>query len=575
VGRYVAARWTAVAAGLGLLVAGTGLTMALPWLGRRSVEALVAGSPALWPCVGAIAAVGVLQGLLRLASRGVLLRVAGEVEAALRDDLVAHLARVPPLALATERTGDLQSRLVNDVAAVRQLLGPGLVNLVNAPLYWIGGLAGMLALSPRLALATLALHPLAVLCVRRRSRRLLPGARRVREALAELSSTVQETAAGLHVVKAHAVERETLAAFAAVNDDYCADALALARVKALLDPAMTLAAGAGVLVVLWLGGRLVLAHALSVGDLVAFTGTLGLLAVPTAALGWLLTVVQTARAALARIDALFALVPLRTAPVAPPPRPCRGEITLRHVTVRHPGRPDAPPALVDVSLAIPAGSRVALVGATGAGKSSLVQLLPRLLEPASGSVLLDGRDVRTLPLDWLRRVVGFVPQDAFLFSRTVEANVAFALDEEWIGGRVMRALDAAAVAAEVESWPAGRATALGERGATLSGGQRQRLALARVLAAAPRVLVLDDALAGVDAATERAILRVLFGAPRERTTLVVAHRPSTVRAADLIVVLDRGRVVETGDHRSLLAAGGRYAELFETPGPARALEAAG
>jgi len=306
----------------------------------------------------------------------------------------------------------------------------------------------------------------------------------------------------------------------------------------------------------------VIAGRLSVGDLVAFIGYLHLLAWPTMALGWMLSVLQRGRAAMQRLNELFAVAPaIASPPGARGVEPFRGEIALEGVTFRYPGRPDAAPVLDGVDVTIPAGATVALVGRTGAGKSTLVQLLPRLFDVDAGRVLLDGRDVRDLPLAWLRRHVGLVPQDPFLFSRTIAENVAFALDHD-DPRRVRDAVAMAGLERDLGEMPKGLDTLVGERGITLSGGQKQRATLARVLAAAPKVLVLDDALSSVDAATEREILDRLRDFFRDRTTILVAHRSTTVQAADLIVVLDEGRVAEIGDHETLLARGRVYPELF-------------
>jgi ATP-binding cassette subfamily B protein len=280
------------------------------------------------------------------------------------------------------------------------------------------------------------------------------------------------------------------------------------------------------------------------------------------ALGWMLSVLQRGRAALRRLDEIFAVEPaIASPPTAKAPPDVRGEITFRDVSFRHAYAPAARPALDGIDLTVRAGSTVAIVGRTGAGKTSLVQLVARLFDVERGAVLLDGRDVRTLPLGWLRRQIGLVPQDAFLFSRTIRENVAFALDAGT--DRVDWAVQAAGLSRDLAGMPEGLDTVVGERGVTLSGGQKQRTTLARVIAAAPRVLILDDALASVDTETERHILDQLRDFLRERTTIVVAHRLTTVQDADLIVVLDDGRVAETGTHTALLARGGLYADLFQ------------
>src|SRR5262249_24840121 len=350
----------------------------------------------------------------------------------------------------------------------------------------------------------------------------------------------------------------------ALNTRFQEANLRLARVRGFIGPVMNVVSSIGALVVLWYGGRDVVTGRLgSVGDLVAFTGYLGLLAWPTMAPGWVLSVLPRGRAAMTRLNALFAVQPAITSPPsAQGIEPFRGEIALRGVTFRYPGRREGPPALDDVDLTIPAGRTVAIVGRTGAGKTTLVQLLPRLFDVESGAVLLDGQDVRTLPLGWLRRHVGVVPQDPFLFSRTIRENVAFAQPGGDGNGAVPWAVEAAGLSRDLADMPLGLDTVVGERGITLSGGQKQRVTLARALAASPRVLVLDDALSSVDAATEREVLDRLRTFFHDRTTILVAHRLTTVKEADLIIVLDDGRVVEAGDHDGLLAQGGGCSGLL-------------
>src|SRR5438876_8744395 len=559
---YLARYRLRYAGGIACLLGSRVLAMTLPWLLGMTVDAIRSRGPVVTRYVLLIAAIAVVQAVVRTFSRFVIFNIGRDIEYDLRNDLFRHLEAQPLAFYQQRQTGDLMSRLVNDVTAVRLLLGLGILNFIDAPLAYALGLSGMLLKDVRLTVASLAVYPAAFLVVKRTSRLLMERTFRVQEGLGELSSRVQETLSGIHVVKAYACEAHEVQSFARANARFQELNLRLARVRGFIGPVMNIVGGAGVLVVLWYGGREAIAGRLLIGDLVAFIGYLGQLAWPTMALGWMLSIVQRGRAAMQRLNELFAVAPAVTSPAgATAPADVRGELVLRGVSFRYPGRPDAPPVLDDVDLTIPAGSTVALVGRTGAGKSTLVQLLPRLFDVDAGVILLDGRDVRTLPLGWLRCQVGLVPQDPFLFSRSVRDNVAFALEADG-DGRVDQAVRMASLGRDVAEFPHGLDTIVGERGVTLSGGQKQRVALARVLAAAPRVLVLDDALSSVDAETERTILDQLRGFFRERTTILVAHRLTTVKEADLICVLDGGRVVELGDHESLLARGGVYADLF-------------
>jgi ATP-binding cassette subfamily B protein len=560
-------------AGIVCLAAATSLTMTVPWLFRDAVDTIATGGSQghLVRILALVAGIAAVQAVLRTLSRSIIFNVGRDVEYELRNDLFARLEQLPLAWYQQRRTGDLMSRLVNDVSAVRLLLGLGILNLINTPLYYVYGLAIMLSIHPGLTLAALSAYPLALLAVKRTSRALIERSLRVQEGLAEMSSRIQENLSGIHVVKAYASEEREVRAFAVLNERFQENSLRLARLRGIIVPVMSIAGGVGSLVVLSYGGRLVMSGRLTIGDLVAFIGYLYVLAWPTAAMGWMLTILQRGRAAMKRLNEVLAATPAIASPpdaVAPPV--VRGELTLEGVTFRYPGGTDHP-ALDDVSVTIPAGRTIAFVGRTGAGKTSLVQLLPRLFDVDAGRVLLDGRDVRTLPLGWLRRAVGIVPQDPFLFSRSIRDNVGFGLDDG--GDRVDWAVRMAGLSRDLAEMPAGLDTLVGERGVTLSGGQKQRLALARVLATAPRVLVLDDTLSSVDAATEREILDGLREFFHERTTIIVAHRITTVKEADLVVVLDEGRIVEVGSHDELLASGRVYAQLFREQALESELEA--
>lgn len=551
--------------GILCLVVTATLAMSIPLLLKYAVEGIERGLSArqLSPYVLAIVGVALVQGVVRAFSRFLIFNIGRDIEYDLRNDLFAHLQKLSLSYYQSQFTGDLMSRLVNDVTAVRMLLGLGIINLLNTPLYYLYAGSAMVAMDWQLTLIALAPYPFMLLLVKRMSRHLMEKTLKVQEGLADLSSRVQEGVSGIHVVRAYGREDWQTAEFSQLNETFKGESIALAKVRGLFPPLMKGVSGVGLLVVLWYGGSHVIAGRLSLGDLVAFMGYLHLLAWPTMALGWLISIFQRGRVALERLEAVFQAQPeIVDGQGDGEARTIRGEIGFHHVDFAYRTKDNGHQILHDIDFTVPAGATVAIVGRMGSGKSTLVHLLPRLFDVSDGSITIDGQDIRTLSLAALRTRIGFVAQDPFVFSTRIKDNIAFALptvDEE----RARWAAEVASLAGEIEDFSRGYDTVVGERGVTLSGGQKQRLTLARALIADPPIVVLDDALSSVDTQTERAILHALRKTTRGKTVIVISHRISAVRDADLIVVLDEGQIAETGTHAALVARGGVYAQLFQ------------
>jgi ATP-binding cassette subfamily B protein len=571
--------------GAACLLLATAFSLSIPWTVKSAVDALERDGveARIGPYVLLILALAAAHGAARLGSRFAMLGAGQWVEHDIRADLYARLLFLPPAFYQRHRTGDLMSRVSNDISTLRALAGFGTVMLIGTTLAFGGALTAMSLIDPWLTLFAMAPFPALVIIAKRFHHDAEVRSSAVQEQLGALSAKVQENLTGMAVVRAYTMEAREVAEFERLNTEYLTRNMALARIQSVSWPLMGLVSGVGVLIVMWLGGKAVVDGRISLGAFVAFNGYLTQLAWPTIALGWTLASIQRGLAAMSRVtevldegvqgphdrlggssDALFIKCGgPEMAPALPQSADNRtllpgGAIEFRGLTFAYDTRG---PVLRDVSFTVPAGAVVAVVGPTGSGKSTLGTLLCRLYEPPRGTVWVGGCDVLDLPLGRLRRSVGYVPQESFLFSRPLRDNVRLA-DESAGSERLEAVARTAGLADDLGALPRGWDTVVGERGLTLSGGQRQRVALARALVADPPFLVLDDVLASVDAAKEWEITRALRGAASGRTTLLMTHRLKAAAEADAIVVLDEGRVVEQGRHANLLAAGGLYARLW-------------
>jgi len=536
--------------------------------------------------------VGVMlvKGFFSFWTRWILIGVSREIEYDLRNDLLARLLQLDPEFYARNRTGDLMSRVTNDLNAVRMVLGPGIMYTANTIATSVLAVYFMAKLSPTLTLWVLLPVPLVVVSVWYFGQVIHRLSEQIQAALGVLSTRAQENLTGMRVVRAYVQEKPEIESFDRANRDYVDSNIKLIGTWSLFFPALATLIGLTIMILLGLGGVAVVDHSVSLGTFLAFYSFLIQLVFPMIAIGFVTNIFQRGAASMGRLNYVLNAQPnIRDMAASATEEPARskrgngqprerahegplaassgirGEIEFRHLTFAYPTGPNGvpgPPVLRDINLHVPAGSTLAIVGPTGSGKSTLAALIARLWEAPPGTLFIDDRPIREYPLETLRRGIGYVPQDTFLFSETIRENIAFGVEDS-TEEHVLEAAEVASISGEILSFPARFDTMVGERGITLSGGQKQRTSLARAILRQPRILVLDDSLSSVDTDTEERILRRLREIMRQRTTILIAHRISTVKGADQIVVMREGQVVERGTHDELLALNGYYADLHQ------------
>jgi ATP-binding cassette subfamily B protein len=511
----------------------------------------------------ALIAIALSKGVFQFLMRWTLIGISREIEFDLRNDLFRHLESLSYSYYQRTRVGDIMARATNDLNAVRMLLGPAIMYTANTIVFTAGALAFMLKISPHLTMFAFLPLPAVSVLVQYFGRRIHERFERIQATFSDISARAQENFSGARLVRAYVQEEAEIELFETANREYIARSLKLVRLIGMLWPTLETLLWLAIILVLWLGGREVLLHRMNVGDFVAYNTYMVQLTWPVIALGWVINIFQRGTASLGRINEIFSERPTVTnVGVAPDLRKVSmidGDIEFRDLKFRYPAGNEV---LRKVNLRIPAGTSLAIVGPTGSGKSTLVNLIPRIYDAPTGSVLIDGRNITEFPLETLRKNIGFVPQETFLFSTTIRDNIAFGT-EQITEAEVEAAADAASVLHDINSFPQRFDTVVGERGLTLSGGQKQRTAIARAIIRNPRILILDDALSSVDTYTEERILNHLREIMQGRTTIFISHRVSTVRAADQIAVLHGGSIVELGAHEELLSLNGYYADLYQ------------